>query len=94
MEAMLLGFHHLSPGLLSPKPLKIPALPVMVETVSRKIEEYIVMQCLICCDVVLPNNARQSCNDMCSLIFPFQEKKSSCLKMEHASDWMGAQLTG
>ncbi|GMJ06695.1 SORTING NEXIN 5 [Hibiscus trionum] len=49
------------------------ALPVMVETVSRKIEEHIVEQCLICCDVGVPCSARQSCNDPSSLIFPFQE---------------------
>ncbi|KAK7411104.1 hypothetical protein VNO78_02506 [Psophocarpus tetragonolobus] len=49
------------------------ALPVMVETVSRKILEHITDQCLICCDVGDPCNARQDCSDPSSLIFPFQE---------------------
>ncbi|XP_061336670.1 uncharacterized protein LOC133283774 [Gastrolobium bilobum] len=49
------------------------ALPVMVETVSRKILEHITDQCLICCDVGLPCSARQDCSDPSSLIFPFQE---------------------
>ncbi|XWS60745.1 hypothetical protein CRYUN_Cryun07bG0062200 [Craigia yunnanensis] len=49
------------------------ALPVMVETVSRKIQEHIIEQCLICCDVGVPCSAPQSCNDPSSLIFPFQE---------------------
>ncbi|XP_022736439.1 uncharacterized protein LOC111289560 isoform X2 [Durio zibethinus] len=48
------------------------ALPMMVETVSRKIREHIVEQCLICCDVGVPCSARQSCNDPSFLIFPFQ----------------------
>ncbi|RDX71425.1 Differentially expressed in FDCP 8-like B, partial [Mucuna pruriens] len=49
------------------------ALPVMVETVSRQILEHITDQCLICCDVGVPCNARQDCSDPSSLIFPFQE---------------------
>ncbi|VFQ95635.1 unnamed protein product [Cuscuta campestris] len=49
------------------------ALPVMVETISRKITEHIAEQCLICCDVGIPCNARQHCEDLSSLIFPFQE---------------------
>ncbi|KAJ1418284.1 PX domain superfamily [Sesbania bispinosa] len=49
------------------------ALPVMVETVSRKILEHITDQCLICCDVGVPCSARQDCSDPSSLIFPFQE---------------------
>nr|KYP51560.1 Pleckstrin isogenyy domain-containing family M member 3 [Cajanus cajan] len=49
------------------------ALPVMVETLSRKILEHITDQCLICCDVGVPCNARQDCSDPSSLIFPFQE---------------------
>ncbi|KAL2639354.1 hypothetical protein AAZV13_06G165300 [Glycine max] len=49
------------------------ALPVMVDTVSRKILEHITDQCLICCDVGDPCNARQDCIDPSSLIFPFQE---------------------
>ncbi|CAJ1975122.1 unnamed protein product [Sphenostylis stenocarpa] len=49
------------------------ALPVMVETVSRKILEHITDQCLVCCDVGDPCNARQDCSDPSSLIFPFQE---------------------
>lgn len=49
------------------------ALPVMVDTVSRKILEHITEQCLVCCDVGVPCNARQSCNDPSALIFPFQE---------------------
>ena len=48
------------------------ALPVMVETLSRKILEHITDQCLICCDVGDPCNARQDCSDPSSLIFPFQ----------------------
>ncbi|KAJ6977507.1 hypothetical protein NC653_029419 [Populus alba x Populus x berolinensis] len=48
------------------------ALPVMAETVSRKILEHITEQCLICCDVGVPCSARQACNDPSSLIFPFQ----------------------
>ncbi|KAL6524483.1 hypothetical protein OROHE_016154 [Orobanche hederae] len=48
------------------------ALPVMVETVSRKIQEHITEQCLICYDVGIPCSARQDCNSPLSLIFPFQ----------------------
>ncbi|XWS50944.1 hypothetical protein CRYUN_Cryun12cG0134500 [Craigia yunnanensis] len=63
------------------------ALPVMVETVSRKIQEHIVEQCLICCDVGVLCSARQSCNDPSSLIFPFQEgeieKCMSCGSVFH-----------
>lgn len=50
----------------------LAALPVMVETVSRKILEHITEQCLICCDVGVPCSARQACNDPSALIFPFQ----------------------
>ncbi|XP_050375587.1 uncharacterized protein LOC126793185 [Argentina anserina] len=50
-------------------------LPVMVETVSRKILGHITEQCLICCDVGVPCGARQACNDPSSLIFPFQENE-------------------
>ncbi|KAL0286672.1 UNVERIFIED_CONTAM: Differentially expressed in FDCP 8 [Sesamum angustifolium] len=49
------------------------ALPVMVETVSRKIEEHITEQCLLCYDVGVPCSARQDCSNPLSLIFPFQE---------------------
>ncbi|KAF8037029.1 hypothetical protein BT93_B0066 [Corymbia citriodora subsp. variegata] len=63
------------------------ALPVMLETVSRKILEHITEQCLICCDVGLPCGARQACNDPSSLIFPFQEdeveKCKSCEQLYH-----------
>ncbi|WCJ36088.1 Phox (PX) domain-containing protein [Euphorbia peplus] len=63
------------------------ALPVMVETVSRKILEHITDQCLVCCDVGIPCSARQACNDPSSLIFPFQEgeveKCSSCPSVFH-----------
>ncbi|XP_058227374.1 uncharacterized protein LOC131335853 [Rhododendron vialii] len=48
-------------------------LPVMVDTISRKILEHITEQCLVCCDVGVPCNARQACDDPSSLIFPFQE---------------------
>ncbi|XP_048329064.2 uncharacterized protein LOC125422292 isoform X2 [Ziziphus jujuba] len=48
-------------------------LPVMVETVLKKILEHITEQCLICCDVGVACGARQDCNDPSSLIFPFQE---------------------
>ncbi|PIN20261.1 hypothetical protein CDL12_07053 [Handroanthus impetiginosus] len=63
------------------------ALPVMVETVSRKIEEHITEQCLVCYDVGIPCCARQDCNNPLSLIFPFQEgeveKCSSCGSVFH-----------
>ncbi|EXB29616.1 Pleckstrin homology domain-containing family M member 3 [Morus notabilis] len=63
------------------------ALPVMVETVLKKIVEHITDQCLICCDVGVPCNARQACNDPSSLIFPFQEgdvgKCVSCESVFH-----------
>ncbi|KAH6815739.1 hypothetical protein C2S51_020559 [Perilla frutescens var. frutescens] len=49
------------------------ALPVMVETFSRKIQEHITDQCLICYDVGVPCGARQDCEDPPALIFPFQE---------------------
>ncbi|XP_073119393.1 uncharacterized protein [Henckelia pumila] len=51
------------------------ALPVMVETVSRKVREHITEQCLVCYDVGVPCNARQACNNPMSLIFPFQAKE-------------------
>lgn len=50
----------------------IAALPVMVETVLRKIVEHITDRCLICCDVGVPCSARQACDTPSSLIFPFQ----------------------
>uniref|UniRef100_A0A2P2NYS1 PX domain-containing protein n=1 Tax=Rhizophora mucronata TaxID=61149 RepID=A0A2P2NYS1_RHIMU len=63
------------------------ALPVMVESVSRKILEHITEQCLICCDLGIPCSARQACNDPSSLIFPFQEgeieKCPSCGSVFH-----------
>ncbi|XP_060204629.1 uncharacterized protein LOC132632644 [Lycium barbarum] len=63
------------------------ALPVMVETISRKILEHIAEQCLICCDVGIPCNARQACDDPSSLIFPFQEGEiercKSCQSVFH-----------
>ncbi|KAJ6688187.1 PLECKSTRIN HOMOLOGY DOMAIN CONTAINING PROTEIN [Salix koriyanagi] len=63
------------------------ALPVMVETVSRKILEHITEQCLICYDVGVPCSARQACNDPSSLIFPFQEGETercaSCESVFH-----------
>ncbi|KAM3381102.1 putative protein isoform X3 [Capsicum galapagoense] len=63
------------------------ALPVMVETISRKILEHIAEQCLICCDVGIPCNARQACDDPSSLIFPFQEEEidrcKSCRSVFH-----------
>lgn len=63
------------------------ALPVMVETVSRKILEHITDQCLICCDVGIPCSARQDCSDPSSLIFPFQEgdieRCKSCQSVFH-----------
>ncbi|XP_004236533.1 uncharacterized protein [Solanum lycopersicum] len=63
------------------------ALPVMVETISRKILEHIAEQCLICCDVGIPCNARQACDDPSSLIFPFQEEEiercKSCQSVFH-----------
>ncbi|KAL2515324.1 Phox (PX) domain-containing protein [Forsythia ovata] len=49
------------------------ALPVMVETVFRKIQEHITEQCLVCYDAGIPCSARLACNDPSSLIFPFQE---------------------
>ncbi|KAK4735279.1 hypothetical protein R3W88_009540 [Solanum pinnatisectum] len=63
------------------------ALPVMVETISRKILEHIAEQCLICCDVGIPCNARHACDDPSSLIFPFQEEEiercKSCQSVFH-----------
>ncbi|KAH0690371.1 hypothetical protein KY290_018609 [Solanum tuberosum] len=63
------------------------ALPAMVETISRKILEHIAEQCLICCDVGIPCNARQACDDPSSLIFPFQEEEiercKSCQSVFH-----------
>ncbi|WJX39107.1 hypothetical protein P8452_26692 [Trifolium repens] len=63
------------------------ALPVMVETVSRKILEHITDQCLVCCDVGIPCSARQDCSDPSSLIFPFQEDEiercKSCQSVFH-----------
>ncbi|GAV58352.1 PX domain-containing protein/DUF4206 domain-containing protein [Cephalotus follicularis] len=63
------------------------ALPVMVETVSRKILEHITEQCLVCCDVGIPCSARQACHDPSYLIFPFQEgeveKCASCGAVFH-----------
>ncbi|KAB2633347.1 hypothetical protein D8674_029594 [Pyrus ussuriensis x Pyrus communis] len=62
-------------------------LPVIVETVSRKILDHITEQCLICCDVGVPCGARQACNDPSSLIFPFQEDEiercPSCASVFH-----------
>lgn len=49
------------------------ALPVMVETISKKIVNHITDECLICYDVGVPCGARQACDDPSSLIFPFQE---------------------
>ncbi|XP_027169104.1 uncharacterized protein LOC113768807 [Coffea eugenioides] len=64
------------------------ALPVIVETVSKKIQEHIIEQCLICCDSGIPCNARQACNDPSSLIFPFQggevERCRSCDSVFHS----------
>ncbi|XP_024013504.1 uncharacterized protein LOC18020981 isoform X2 [Eutrema salsugineum] len=63
------------------------ALPAIVETVRRKILEHITEQCLVCCDVGVPCNARQACDDTSSLIFPFQEdevnKCRSCGSVFH-----------
>ncbi|CAN6989362.1 unnamed protein product [Brassica rapa subsp. trilocularis] len=50
------------------------ALPAIVETVRKKILEHITEQCLVCCDVGVPCNARQACDDTSSLIFPFQQE--------------------
>ncbi|CAK9138602.1 unnamed protein product [Ilex paraguariensis] len=54
------------------------ALPQMMENVSRKILEHITEQCLICCDLGIPCNARQECEDLTSLIFPFQVRICLC----------------
>ncbi|CAA0826707.1 Phox (PX) domain-containing protein [Striga hermonthica] len=63
------------------------ALPVMVETVSRKIQEHITEQCLVCYDAGIPCGARNDCNNPLSLIFPFQEgeveKCKSCELVFH-----------
>ncbi|GER56819.1 Phox domain-containing family protein [Striga asiatica] len=63
------------------------ALPVMVETVSRKIQEHITEQCLVCYDAGIPCSARKDCNNPLSLIFPFQdeevEKCKSCELVFH-----------
>lgn len=50
------------------------ALPTILETIMKKIQEHITEQCLVCCDVGVPCGARQSCDDISSLIFPFQVK--------------------
>ncbi|KAJ0571279.1 hypothetical protein HanHA300_Chr05g0188481 [Helianthus annuus] len=50
----------------------LAALPVMVETISKKIVNHITDECLICYDVGVPCGARQACDDPSSLIFPFQ----------------------
>ncbi|XP_077220151.1 phox (PX) domain-containing protein [Tasmannia lanceolata] len=72
------------------------ALPVMVETVSRKILEHITQRCLVCCDVGIPCSARQACEDPSSLIFPFQEsevsKCTSCDSLFHEQCF--TKLTG
>ncbi|KAL9275553.1 Pleckstrin homology domain-containing family M member 3-like protein [Drosera capensis] len=52
------------------------ALPVILDTVLKKIEEHITEQCLVCCDAGIPCGARQACDDPSSLIFPFQEEQS------------------
>ncbi|XP_010519551.1 PREDICTED: uncharacterized protein LOC104798972 isoform X2 [Tarenaya hassleriana] len=56
------------------------ALPMMVEIVSRKIREHITEQCLVCCDVGVPCNARRACDDTSSLIFPFQNSRTKRLR--------------
>ncbi|XP_030495633.2 uncharacterized protein LOC115711434 isoform X1 [Cannabis sativa] len=63
-------------------------LPVMVETVLKKILAHITEQCLVCCDAGVPCSARQACSDPSSLIFPFQqegdvEKCPSCESVFH-----------
>ncbi|KAF5743751.1 hypothetical protein HS088_TW08G00338 [Tripterygium wilfordii] len=59
------------------------ALPVIVETASRKILEHITEQCLVCCDVGVPCSARQFCDDPSSFIFPFQEGEvQRCISCE------------
>nr|CAD1823659.1 unnamed protein product [Ananas comosus var. bracteatus] len=55
----------------------MPALPVMMETISNRIFEHITQQCLECYDAGVPCNARQACNDPSSLIFPFQEAEAA-----------------
>ena len=52
--------------------IPVAALPVMVETISKKIMNHITDECLICYDVGVPCGARQACDDPSSLIFPFQ----------------------
>ncbi|XP_071693082.1 uncharacterized protein [Rutidosis leptorrhynchoides] len=49
------------------------ALPVMLETISKKIVNHITDECLICYDVGVPCGARLVCDDPSSLIFPFQD---------------------
>ncbi|KAI4326719.1 hypothetical protein MLD38_032003 [Melastoma candidum] len=51
------------------------AVPVMLETVSKKIREHVMERCLVCCDVGVPCAAKQACTDPSSLIFPFQENE-------------------
>ncbi|GFP95327.1 ubiquitin carboxyl-terminal hydrolase 12 [Phtheirospermum japonicum] len=63
--------------LASAKHQKKTTLPVMVETVSRKIHEHITEQCLVCYDVGIPCSARKDCNDPLSLIFPFQGRSKN-----------------
>ncbi|PHT70092.1 hypothetical protein T459_25196 [Capsicum annuum] len=64
------------------------ALPVMVETISRKILEHIAEQCLICCDVGIPYNARQTCDDPSYLILPFQDNAVKiCMEQDFHGEW-------
>ncbi|GAB2223728.1 hypothetical protein Droror1_Dr00004468 [Drosera rotundifolia] len=58
------------------------ALPVILDTVLKKIEEHITEQCLVCCDAGIPCGARQACDDPSSLIFPFQEEQQSIQRCE------------
>lgn len=77
-----ISFHLLSWFTLNLRIL-FSALPVMVENVSKKILEHITEQCLVCCDVGVPCNARQACEDPSSLIFPFQVSHTLIHNLPH-----------
>ncbi|KNA09203.1 hypothetical protein SOVF_155770 isoform B [Spinacia oleracea] len=63
------------------------ALPAILEAVLKKIQEHITELCLECCDLGVSCGARQACDNLSSLIFPFQEEEiqrcKSCKSVFH-----------
>lgn len=63
------------------------ALPAILEAVLKKIEEHITELCLECCDNGVSCGARHACDNLSSLIFPFQEEEiqrcRSCKSVFH-----------